>query len=84
METAAANCGVNVGTISRMEAGKVPNASFDTWIKVCEGLGLDVSEVANPPLVLETDQCARDFKNYLKSSGRSELTARTYWQRLHK
>lgn len=55
MEQAAAVAGVNVGTISRMEAGKVPNASFDTWIKVCEALGLSVADLANPPTrVLES------------------------------
>jgi transcriptional regulator with XRE-family HTH domain len=48
MEQAAEQCGVDVGTISRMEAGKLPKASFDTWIKVCDALGLDLNDLAKP------------------------------------
>jgi len=54
MQRAADESGVQVSTISRMEAGKMPNASFDTWIKVCEALGLDVNDLAKPAPVLQT------------------------------
>lgn len=54
MQRAADESGVDVGTISRMEAGKLPKASFDTWIKVCEALGLDIKDLAKPAPVLQT------------------------------
>lgn len=53
MEQAAELCGVRVSTISRMEAGKMPNASFDTWVKVSDALGLDLKDLAKPAPVLQ-------------------------------
>jgi transcriptional regulator with XRE-family HTH domain len=53
MQRAADECGVDVGTISRLEAGKLPKASLDVWVQVCDGLGLDVNAVAKPAPVLQ-------------------------------
>lgn len=38
---AAQLCGVDLGTISRIESGKMPNVSLAVVAKVARGLGLD-------------------------------------------
>lgn len=48
LKDVAGASGVRVSTISRLEAGKMPNASLDTWFKVCEALGIDIKELVEP------------------------------------
>jgi transcriptional regulator with XRE-family HTH domain len=44
----ATRAGVTEATISRIEAGKMPNASLDTWVKVCDALDLDITDLVKP------------------------------------
>jgi len=58
MKQTAERADLTEATISRIEAGKMPNASLDTWIKVCDALDLDLSQLrvqsAPPPRQLAT------------------------------
>lgn len=45
MLRAAQACGVDAATISRLEAGKMPNASFVVLGKIARGLGLSLDEL---------------------------------------
>lgn len=59
MKQVAELSGITEGTISRLEAGKMPNAAFDVIRKVARALDMSLDELANlesirevtPPLV---------------------------------
>jgi len=46
MYQAANRCGVDQGTISRLEAGKMPRVAFPVIAKVARGLGVSMDELA--------------------------------------
>lgn len=48
LEQAGKLCGVDGSTLSLLERGKMPNASFLILSKVAKGLGLSLDELAIP------------------------------------
>lgn len=46
MFQAAQRCGVDQGTISRLEAGKMPRVAFPVIARVARGLGVSMDELA--------------------------------------
>ncbi len=43
------HCAVDASTISLMERGKMPNASFNVLAKIARGLGLSLDELSDLP-----------------------------------
>lgn len=54
MLQASQRCGVDEATISRLEAGKIPNASFNILSRVARGLGMSLDELHDEAPVSDT------------------------------